>query len=69
MATTKGFWKDSSTGKIYAVESDTFGKIIGGVGPLDPDALLDLDDYDYTSAILDWLERAVTENRLHRINP
>jgi len=69
MATVKGFWKDILTGNIYAIESDTFGKIVGGVGPLDPDELHDLDDYDYTPAILEWLERAVAEHKLRRIDP
>jgi len=67
MATIKGFWEDISTGKIYAIESNTFGKIVGGVGPLKPDELRDLEDYDYTQAIVDWLERAVAEHKLRRI--
>ena len=69
MATTKGFWQHSPTGKIYAVKSTTFGKIVGGVGPLDPADLHDLDDYDYTPAILEWLERVVAEHKLRRIHP
>ena len=69
MATTKGFWQHIPTGKIYAVESTTFGKIVGGVGPWDPADLHDLDDYDYTPAILEWLERAVAEHKLRRIHP
>ena len=69
MATTKGFWQDSRTGKIYAIESTSFGKIVGGVGPLDENDLRDLDDYNYEPAIIEWLEEAVAKNRLHRINP
>ena len=69
MATTKGFWQHILTGDIYAIESTTFGKIVGGVGPLDRDNLDDLEDYDYKPAILEWLERAVAENKLRRINP
>ena len=68
MATVKGFWQHTN-GKIYAVESTTFGKIIGGVGPLDPDDLRDLDDYQYKPAIVEWLERALAEKKLHTINP
>ena len=68
MNTIKGFWRHKN-GKIYAVESDTFGKIIGGVGPLDPDDLRDLDDYDYKPAIVRWLAEAVAQHKLHRINP
>jgi hypothetical protein len=68
MATVKGFWQHTN-GKIYAVESTTFGKIVGGVGPLDPNDLRDLDDYQYKPAIVEWLERALAEKKLHRINP
>ena len=64
----KGFWQDIKTGKIYAVESDTFGEIVGGVGPLDENDLHDLEDYDYKPAILEWLERAVKEKKLRRIS-
>jgi hypothetical protein len=68
VGTIKGFWQHSN-GKIYAVENTTFGEIIGGVGPLDPDDLRDLDDYDYKTAIVQWLDRAVADHKLHRINP
>jgi hypothetical protein len=68
MDTIKGFWQHTN-GKIYAVESDTFGKVIGGVGPLDPDDLHDLNDYDYKPAIIGWVADAVAQHKLHRINP
>ena len=68
MGAVKGFWQHTN-GKIFAVESDTFGKIIGGFGPLDPDDLHDLDDYDYKPAITGWLAEAVAQHKLHRINP
>ena len=67
MATVKGFWQHTN-GKIYAVESTTFGKIIGGAGPLDPNGLRELDEYHYKPAIVEWLERALAEKKLHRIN-
>jgi len=67
MSTIKGFWKHAN-GRIYAVESDTFGKIIGGTGPLDPDDLHDLKDYDYKPAITQWLADNVAQHKLHRIN-
>jgi hypothetical protein len=51
------------------VKSDSFGNIIGGAGPLDPDNLYELDEYDYKSAIVDWLEEAFAQYKLHRINP
>ena len=69
MATTKGFWWNILTGDIYVLQSTTFGKIVGGTGPLDTAGLHDLDDYNCTPAILEWLERAVAENKLQRINP
>jgi hypothetical protein len=68
MGTVKGFWQHEN-GKMYAVESDTFGKILRGVGPLNPDEMKDLEDYDYKSAIVDWLEQALANRKLHRVNP
>ncbi|TKJ35244.1 MAG: hypothetical protein CEE38_15560 [Planctomycetes bacterium B3_Pla] len=64
----KSFWQHEN-GRIYAVESDPFGKIIGGVGPLEPDNLHDLDQYDYKPSIKGWLEEAVAQRKLRRINP
>lgn len=64
----KGFWQHLN-GKIYAIKSDSFGKIVGGVGPLDPDDLHNLDDYDYKPAIAQWLKKAIEKHELHRINP
>jgi hypothetical protein len=68
MATIRGFWQHTN-GKVYAVESDTFGRIIGAAGPLDPHDLRDLDDYDYRPAITGWVADAVAKHALHRINP
>jgi len=67
MKTVKGFWQHTN-GKIYAIESTAFGKIVGGVGPLGPDDLRDPDDYDYKPAIIEWLQRAIAERKLHRID-
>jgi len=64
----KGFWQHRN-GKIYAIKSTSFGKIVGGVGPLDPDSLHDLDDYDFKPAIVQWINRAIEKHELHRINP
>ncbi len=66
--TVKGFWEDNVNGSIYVIESDTFGKIIGGAGPFKRDQLHDLDNYNCKPAILEWLERAVKERRLRRFN-
>ena len=67
MGTIKGFWRHAN-GRIYAVESDTFGKILGGAGPLDPNHLHELQDYKYGPAITKWLVEAVAQHKLHRIN-
>jgi hypothetical protein len=68
MGAINGFWQHSN-GAIYAVKSDTFGKIIGGAGPLDPNNLHQLDEYEYSLAIIDWLKEAVARHKLRRINP
>jgi hypothetical protein len=67
MTTTKGFWQHVN-GKVYAVESTTFGRIVGGAGPLDPEDLRNLDEYDYKPAIVDWLQKAVAEHKLRRVS-
>lgn len=68
MGTVKGFWQHAN-GKIYAVQSTTFGKIVGGAGPLDPSNLRDLNDYDYKPAIKEWLQEALAQHKLRRFNP
>ena len=68
MNTIKGFWQHKN-GKIYAVQSDTFGNIIGAAGPLDSDNLRPLDEYDYKPAIVDWITDALAQQKLRRINP
>jgi hypothetical protein len=67
MGTVKGFWQHTN-GKIYAVESTPFGEIVGGTGPLDADEIRDLNEYEYKPDILEWLQGALAEGKLHRIN-
>ena len=67
MNAIKGFWQHKN-GKIYAIKSDTFGNILGGVGPLNPDNLQSLDYYDYKPAIVDWLKDAIAQKQLRRVN-
>ena len=67
MGTIKGFWRHAN-GRIYVVESDTFGNIIGGAGPLDPNDLHNLGEYEYKPDITKWLVEAVAQHKLHRIN-
>ncbi len=66
--TIRGFWQHTNGG-IYAVECDTFGKIMGGAGPLDPNDLHDLARYVYKPAITAWLAEAVAQHKLRRITP
>ncbi len=68
IATIKGFWQHTVYGGVYAIESSPYGELIGGAGPLDPDSLQDLDSYEYTSKINDWLQRALENKELRRIN-
>jgi hypothetical protein len=62
----KGFWQHEN-GKVYAIESTTMGEILGAAGPLEQDELGDLEDYEYAPAILEWVQRAIAEHKLHRI--
>ena len=68
MNTIKGFWQHKN-GRIYAIQSDTFGNITGAAGPLDPDNLRPLDEYDYKPAIVDWITDALNKKKLRRIDP
>ena len=62
----KTFWQHNN-GKMYAVESDTFGRITGAAGPLDPDDLHDLDTYRYGPAAVQWIEEAIAQRTLRRV--
>jgi hypothetical protein len=68
MNTIKGFWQHKN-GKIYAIQSDTFGNITGAAGPLEPDDLRPLDGYDYQPAIVDWITDALNKKKMRRIDP
>jgi hypothetical protein len=63
----KSFWLHTN-GKVYAIRSNSFGDITGAAGPLDPDDLKSLDDYQYGQAIVDWIKRAIAERQLTRIS-
>ena len=62
----KTFWQHDN-GKVYAVESDTFGKVTGAAGPLDMDDLHDLDVYRYGPAIVEWVETAIAQHKLRQV--
>ena len=64
----KTFWQHAN-GNVYAVESDTFGRIVGAAGPLELDELHDPSEYSYHRGLVTWIERAITRRQLHRINP
>ena len=69
MSTIKGYWGDVTSGKIYVIESTTFGEVVGGAGPIDVNDLRELDDYEYKPAIVDWLKEAIAGHKMRRINP
>ena len=69
MGRVKGFWKHAENGCIYAIESTPFGEVLGAAGPLDSEHLLGLDEYEYGSKITIWLNRALAQSKLRRINP
>jgi hypothetical protein len=64
----KSFWQHTS-GKVYAVRSDSFGNITGAAGPFELEDLQGLDNYTYGPAVVDWIKRAIAEHKLRRINP
>ena len=64
----KTFWQHAS-GEVYAVESDTFGHVVGAAGPLALDRLRDPSEYNYGCGLVAWIEKAITRRQLHRINP
>ena len=55
-------------GRIYAIKCTPFGQIAGACGPLDPENLPDLDEVEYGSDILIWIESTMTEGKLRRFN-
>ena len=63
----KDFWQHDN-GKVYAVRSDSFGRITGAAGPFDPDDLGSLEEFHYGPAIVDWVKKAIAEHKCHRIS-
>ena len=64
----KTFWQHAS-GDVYAVESDSFGHIVGATGPLQANKLRDPNEYNYHFGLVPWIEHAVGRRHLHLINP
>jgi hypothetical protein len=63
----KDFWQHTN-GKVYAVRSDSYGRITGAAGPLDECDLRGVDDYEYGPAIVEWVKQAMAEKKLHRMS-
>jgi len=64
----KTFWQHAN-GDVYAVESDSFGHVVGGAGPLNLANLGDPSEYTYHCGLVAWLEKAIARRQMHRINP
>jgi hypothetical protein len=64
----KTFWQHAS-GDVYAIESDSFGHIVGAAGPLDLARLRDPGEYNYHCSLVAWIEKAIERRQLHRVNP
>ena len=64
----KTFWQYAD-GNVYAVESDTFGRIVGAAGPFDIDELRDPSDYNCQFGLVKWVSKAIADRKLRRINP
>ncbi|MGE5295961.1 MAG: hypothetical protein ACM3VT_14140 [Solirubrobacterales bacterium] len=64
----KTFWQHAN-GKVYAVESDTFGHVVGAAGPFELDELKDPSEYAYQCGLSGWVERAIAQHSLRRISP
>ncbi len=64
----KDFWQHTD-GRVYAIQSDTVGHIMGVAGPLDRRCLHDPKDYQYESREVAWITRAIAHHDLRRINP
>ncbi|MCU0916176.1 MAG: hypothetical protein MUC88_16680 [Planctomycetes bacterium] len=64
----KTFWQHAN-GAVYAVESDSFGHVVGAAGPLQLDRLRDPSEYHYACGLVRWIELALKRRQLHRISP
>lgn len=64
----KTFWQHEN-GMVYVVESDSFGRVTGGAGPFRPGELRDPSEYRCGCGVVAWLNQAIVERKLLRINP
>jgi hypothetical protein len=62
----KTFWQHAS-GAVYAIQSDSFGHVVGAAGPVELDKLRDPDQYH--CGLVAWIEKALAHRQMHRINP
>jgi hypothetical protein len=68
MGGIKEFWQHVENGEIYAIESTPFGQVLGAAGPLATEALPELEACECTAKINIWINRAIAENKLRRVN-
>jgi hypothetical protein len=67
--TVKGFWRHIATGDIYAVESTSFGQVMGGVGPMAANELIKLETYEYKQDVKEFLQEAIDKGRMRKFEP
>ncbi len=65
----KGFWQHIATGDIYAIECTSFGEVVGGVGPLAANELIDLERYEYKQDVKEFLQEAIDRGRMRKYEP
>lgn len=67
---THEFWRDTTTGHLWAVELQD-GVIAGCCGPLDWSEIDDrfLDSFDYTPSLVAWMEASREQFELHASVP
>lgn len=64
----KTFWQHRS-GKLYAIQHDAFGHIVGVAGPLDGEDVQDSDGYTYNRDRVLWAESEIKRHAMHRMQP
>ncbi len=63
----KTFWQHTN-GLIYVIESDSFGHITGGTGPIEPVGVRDPSEYKCGPGIVAWAKQSIVERKLWRVN-
>ncbi|OHB64966.1 MAG: hypothetical protein A2Y76_14745 [Planctomycetes bacterium RBG_13_60_9] len=63
----KTLWQHTN-GSMYAIEHDSFGRVTGAAGPLDPDDVKDPSEYRCGPGIVKWVKEAIQRQALRRVN-